>query len=186
MFCEGCGALFVPQNHAHRFCKPGCRFRHNDGPNAFERPFVAYDGEGQDPGIYTLLADSTGRHIKRRSGLRTVECLEFLLRGPKGVNNVWFGIGYDVNMLLVDLPLHGARGSLEALHRDKETFWGDYYLRYIPRKQFLISKGKRGTGAHRSFNSYDTLGFFQASFEQTCADWLRDFDPLISQGKAAR
>jgi len=89
-------------------------------------------------------------------------------------------------MMLHDLPLEGPFGSYEALHRLGETRWGDYYLRYIPRKQFLVCKGEPGTLAYRSFNSYDVQGFFQTNFVTTCKIWLGSVPPMIVEGKACR
>ena len=77
--CEGCGNLFVPLKITQKFCSEQCRDLHyqdasrsrssqrradgykHSGPSgqrdrAITRPFVAWDGEGED-GKYTLLAN---------------------------------------------------------------------------------------------------------------------------------
>ena len=181
MICERCSTSFEPRKSWHRFCTERCQDAALKAgrSGSFERPFVAFDGEGWDA-RYTILADSTGRQIASPAGLSTTDCLEFLLRSQTRVSNVWFGAGYDVNMILGDLPMYGARGSLELLHAQGNVQWGRYYIRYLPRKQLLISDGKR------SYNSYDALGFFQCGFEKVLADWIGEVPDLISWGKANR
>jgi len=192
MTCPNCGAPlnFSLNGATGKWCSERCRSTSRRGPHSvFNRDFVGFDGEGitgDGRPRYILLADSTGRYVRSREGLSTKSCLDFLLDGQRDVNNIWYGCGYDVNMMLHDLPLEGLFGSYEALHRLGETRWGDYYIRYIPRKQFLVSKGEPRTPDYRSFNSYDVQGFFQTNFVAMCKIWLGSIPPIIAEGKACR
>lgn len=149
---------------------------------SFDRPFVAWDGEGED-NRYTLLANSNGDAIHRREGLGTVECLEFLLNYSRvNTTNVWYGFGYDVGMILRDVPLRRARRSLCELWEKGHTRWNGYTITYIPRKSFSVSHHRTG----RRFHAYDTIGFFQCKFETAVNEWCDSVPPIITEGKAAR
>jgi hypothetical protein len=155
-------------------------------------PFIAIDGEGTNTKeivkvidgqnvykqIYTLLSSSDGTFIEEwKTGLPTVECLEFLLKYSGDYYLVGFGIGYDVTKILVDLD----EASLECLWEIGECLWNGYYLKYIPNKIFVVSKGKE-----RRVTLYDTFGFFQKNFIQSLRDWKIDVPEEIIAGKAAR
>lgn len=143
---------------------------------AFERPFRAWDGEGEADKL-TLLANSDGGAIHaRESGLGTEDCLDFLLRAGNENTNVWFAFGYDVNMILRDLP----RRQLQELSQDCETYWHGYRLSYFPRKKFQVSAGGR------SYTSYDAWGFFQSSFIHALEDWSVPIPQIIHAGKRSR
>lgn len=129
-------------------------------------PFVGWDGEGRDvegKHEYTLLHNSRGKYIHDPHGLSTSECLKFLLRESNDCGNekaihVGFAFGYDVNMMLKDVPEH----LLRQLNGDffnnetnqwertgkEECKWFDeteqkwYYLAYRPRKFFRVSRSK--------------------------------------------
>ena len=189
--CPNCENPFQGRA-SQKFCSDECRMSYHNGKGdrhnrtkAFDRRFVAWDGEGEE-GRYTLLANSEGNYIERRSGLKTVECLDFLLSGPQGVNNVWYSFGYDVNMMLHNLPLAAKEHSLKELAETNATTWKGYRIRYIPNKSFAVSKGDKRDGDYRSFNSYDVFGFFQSSFIKAIGEWLKTIPDVITEGKAAR
>ena len=102
--CKHCGNLFIPHRITEAFCSPTChdafykeyhrkrdesRDRNHGGRGdrnrAIERPFVAWDGEGED-GKYTLLANSNGQELVNRDGLSTERCLDFLLSHSRKVS----------------------------------------------------------------------------------------------------
>lgn len=143
--------------------------------------FVALDGEGftdsEGKHIYNLLAASDGSYIHSNAGLKTSECLEYLL--TLKTNNalsifVSYVFSYDVNMILRNLH----PDSIKHLGKhgfcyvyDKNEFGLCYKIEYMPRKSFYLAKGIRDvSGGKRRFkvlNSikvYDVWGFFQSSF----------------------
>lgn len=150
-----------------------------------DRRFVALDGEGWDRTL-ALLADSDGRTLHRRAGVSTQASLDFLLETPRDVNAVWYGFGWDVNMMLGDLPIRGERHSLEDLITNGRTSWRGYHLSYIPRKIFRVFTRREDGKVDRSFTSYDVLGFFGGSFVAACESWGVKLPKVIRTGKAGR
>lgn len=204
--CPICRSLFFPKSKTHWYCSERCRRaadnrsekgrarkrRYEESGRrpkrpyipAFERRFVAWDGEGIED-RYIILANSDGRYIVNEQGLSTEECLEFLLEyAGKPVNHVWFAFGYDVAMMLgASIPLEAeSGGSLRELHENGETRWNDYIIRYIPRKMFQVTH----LPTRRTFTSWDAHGFFQTSFLGAAREWLGDVPELVERGKAAR
>lgn len=157
------------------------RYKQAHPLNAMTKPFVAWDGEGED-GKYTLLANSRGQSIvNREKGLSTVQCLDFLLDAPYGKNNVWFAFGYDVAMMLHDIPIVSSTGpSLLELHTKGSLDWKGYHITYFPKKKFIVAKG------NRSFVSYDTFSFFQTKFTKVIDAWAGGIPELVAKGKEAR
>ncbi len=211
--CKGCGTL-LDASSRYVFCEE-CRDRKRrlGGPSevpVFDRPFMAWDGEGWDC-QYTLLANSAGESIEWDSGLSTEECLDFLLKASPDYNHVWYGFGYDVTMMLKDLPLlalnqkkyaracelratldrkewwkTAVEGSLQELNDWGQTTWEGYRITYIPKKVFAVSVGRKKDGTYRRFSSWDSIGFFQGSFISTLRKWLGEVPDIITEGKAAR
>lgn len=172
VYCKSCGA----KRGKDRPSGPGGK-----APKAISKKFLAWDGEGED-GKYTLLANSEGDVLMDRDGLSTKQCLDFLLEhGHSGWrNNVWYSFGYDVSMILHDIPLLDTELSMERLHTTNELVWKGYKIFYIPRKIFSVTKGGS------TFNSYDTYSFFQKSFVETVESWIGEVPEIIAEGKAAR
>jgi len=147
---------------------------------AFERPFLAVDGEARGD-RYVLLAGSEGGHVWNPRGLGTEEALNFLLDLPRPRILVAFGLDYDVNQILADLPLRGARHSVGDLYLNGWTYWRGFRLRYIPRKFFGISYEHQ-----RSITIYDVWSFFTSSFIRALEEYGIEVPEIIRQGKAAR
>ena len=210
MICEACGKEFYRTANAQRYCKrPECltaraktriavltdKVEKRSGKKEksgamkraghtlplIDRQLVAWDGEGED-GKYTLLACSDRKPIFNRDGLSTEECLYYLTeRDHKDKAHIWYSFGYDVAMILHDIPVFSANGpSLAKLRQDKHLHWHGFYIHYIPRKIFQVKRGPF------SFISYDTFSFFGTTFEKAVADWLKEVPALLSEGKAAR
>jgi len=144
------------------------------------KPFIAIDGEGITRGnkhIYTLLTASTGDYIESWiGGLSTKRCFDFLLQFRGRGILVGFFTGYDVNMMLRDVPLW----HLEELWNLGETKWDGYEIRWMVGKMLILTKdGKRITW-------YDAASFFQKSFIAALQDWGFTVDQEIVEGKANR
>jgi len=145
------------------------------------KKFIAIDGEGYD-GKYALLASLHGS-IQNVAGLDSLSCIRFLHELARVNPNsifIGFGIGYDVNMMLKDLP---DESLIELLDEDiNQTRFGDYILRYYPKKIFEISKG------NVKFKWFDTFSFFGCSFISALTKFLPTWPTLekIAQGKMGR
>lgn len=141
------------------------------------KPFVAIDGEaiGDD---YVLMCDSEGGQLAdlTRGGLTTRECLEFLVTRPPGIL-VCFGLGYDVNNWLRDVP----RPALEALWENKVCHWREWRLEWVPGRWFSV-KDINGRKARVS----EVFGFFQSSFVKALEAWGIGAPAQIARMKAAR
>lgn len=171
--------------------RPGNRHR-SDSPNRIGSRgvayragrFVAIDGEGIQVGRrqnYAYLADSTGREIWDPAGIPTARALDFLLGIPRDYVVVGFGIGYDVEKILADVP-HPIRRLID---RGEKPFWGDYKIEYWPRKKFEVWRfsGGRLTGHVRLD---DVLSNFGQGFEAVAREWLGVKGGVLAEGKARR
>lgn len=128
--------------------------------------FIAIDGEADDDGNYIILCDSTGRTLYDPNGIRSADALDFLLTLPARHEIVCFGLNYDANQWLRELP----RPALERLATDNRCAWnGDYKLEWIPSKSFTV------TVPGRSVTVCEVFGFFQTSFVKALQNW--GFDP---------
>lgn len=182
--CNRCNKLYPLGERSRSFycsdeCQRQARKDQRQHVPAFDRPFRAWDGEGFDK-RYTLLANSQGRYIYNEQGLSTYECLEFLVGSGSGYTDVWFSFGYDVNMILRDIPLTGGYGTLETLYRTNNLRWQDFRIHYVPHKFFSVSR------YDKRFSSTDVFGFFQSSFLKACSAWGIDVPQYVKDGKEGR
>lgn len=139
--------------------------------------FIAVDGEADDDGNYVLLCDSTGRVLYRPGGISTLEAFGFLLQLPRKHELVCYGLNYDSNQWLKDVPLPTLRGL--ATH-GVGTFAGMYRLEWVPSKMFTLSvPGKTVTVC-------EVFGFFQCSFIKALEQWGFDPPRIVEEGKQAR
>lgn len=141
-------------------------------------PFVAIDGEATDDG-YCLLASSDADPMVdlRPGGLHTVRCFEYLLRLPKPAIVVCFGLNYDVNNWLRDMPRH----LLKVLWDKHVVYWRDYRVEWIPGR-WLAVKDCDG----RYCKVHEVWGFFQSSFVRALEDWGIGAPTEIERMKAER
>lgn len=162
------------------------------------RPVVAWDGEGANlpsgEHAYVLLGSSLGGRVSDPAGLSTEACFRFLLaesaRAPADALHVIYGMGYDVNMMLRDLP----RWALQTLWESPNGFvrWGSWGIAYRPNRMLSITSfDGPGRDARKlgRFTLVDAIGFHQAPFVAVAREWLPAGDervPLIEEGKAAR
>lgn len=150
-----------------------------------ERPFVAVDGEGAGTDAlgrqHYMLLRAGDRELFTGKPLSTVECLGFLCDGPPGQLMVGFSFGYDVTMILRDLP----SARRDYLLKDKPqgkgvaryTYWQGFGIEYLPRNYFRVCRSVRvrdpGGDPARDVERpvkgtartvWETFGFFQQSF----------------------
>lgn len=130
------------------------------------REFVSWDGEGvteiDGSHTYVLLANSLGKSLSSRTGLGTASVFEMFLDSPDDVTHIGYGLGYDVNMILVDLP----REALTTLYQTGFVTWNGYRLEWRGGKSFAVRT------RNRRFLIYDVLPFFQRSFVSACDEYL--------------
>lgn len=160
-------------------------------PTKFEAGhFVGWDGEGKSASDgsteYVYLANSEGGELVVEDGIDTATGLATLVReaqriGPSATH-VCFGLSYDANMVLRDVP----RRDLRALWTGAKVRIGRRFkVAYRPRKVLWVKDYSRNA----SVNIWDVFGFFQSSFVQAVEDNLGKADPrlpLIREGKAKR
>lgn len=126
--------------------------------------FIAVDGEADNKGRYIVMCDSLGRVLYKPDGINTQDALDFLLAIPKGFEVVCYGLNYDSNQWMKDLP----RANLERLASDEHhkcTWRGEYKLEWIPSKMFTVSVPKKRVTVCEVF------GFFQTSFVKALQAW---------------
>lgn len=157
-----------------------------------EKRFAGVDGESID-GRFVMLAwatdDGDGHTIEHDEELSTAECLNFLCDIPKGIVCWGFAFGYDVNMMLGDLP----ERLIQKLHDDTRVRWHNFHIHYVPGKLFEVSRWE-GRGRNRRTGGvrvWDMFTWIQTSFARWIAPggWdLADADQLaqIEHWKAKR
>lgn len=127
--------------------------------------FVAVDGEAVKDGRYVLMRSNLGHELINPRGITTRQAFEFLLqlKAPHRVI-VCFGLNYDVNQWIRDLP----RGELQELWETQQTghAWR-YKLRWWPRKYLYV----RDITSQRSIEVAEVLGYFQMPFVDALEAW---------------
>lgn len=141
-------------------------------------PFIAIDGEATDDG-YALLCSSHAVPMSdlRPGGLHTVRCFEYLLRLPKPGIAVCFGLNYDVNNWLRDLPRH----LLKVLWDKHVVYWRDFRIEWIPGRWLAVKDTE-----NRYCKVHEVWGFFQSSFVKALEDWGIGAPEEIKRMKAER
>lgn len=158
------------------------------GPRRNMLPFIALDGEGAGTDEmgrqnYQLLrAGDAGKFstyyaiCEDEKYIPTWKALEFILTLPREATLVGYFFGYDVTMILRDLP-PDRLGDLfgdKSERRNKYTYWQSYGIEYLPRQYFRVCRINRETlrvipNTSRTIN--ETGGFFQKSFVEAIRDW---------------
>lgn len=169
--------------------------------------FIAWDGEGitrtnntaQD---YVLFGSSDFDFppITVESGsLSTVDCLDYMLEvsaaHTSGKNklaiHVGYAFGYDVEMILRDIPPK----TMQVLYKNGHCRWAiltgegmrHYYIEYRKRKWFTVSEiGSNSQG--RSIRIWDIFTFWQTSMVNAVREYMGETEDLkfIMEGKANR
>lgn len=187
---DPCGVCLLPRRvHYVRGHEPDCRcgarhrVRYDDRRHRtrLDRRFwVGLDGEGigRGPHRYVLLAysDATGERqdsIRDNAGLRTRDCLDFLLSMPHDACVAGYYLGYDYSKILADLPNKALyrllRPELRRLPASEggglsTIRWHDYQLQYVAR---ILRVKKRD----RRITIWDVGSFFQTGFVNALEQW---------------
>ena len=155
--------------------------------------FITLDGEGWD-GKYTIFALLDTPPLVNRDGLSTLTILDYIRahkrRTPGDNAYVGFGLGYDFENILRDV----SDADYKKLCADgaNEVIFGDYTLRYIPKKMLFITwetdiPRRDGHGLlNITIVLQDVWGFFQSSFEVALKKWGIPVPEIISKNKASR
>ena len=141
-----------------------------------KRRWIGIDGEGigRDPHCYIQLACSDGDFIERKAGLRTADCLDFLLQlGSRDARVCGYYLSYDWTMILRELPNEDLytllRPELRSRPKDegggfRRIEWGPYTLHYLAGAMW-INRGKRRVTV------WDLGKFYQGPFVEALKDW---------------
>lgn len=165
-------------------------------PASDRRYWIGLDGEGlgREPHRYVLLArsDADGRRasIERRTGLRTGECLRWLLATPSDGRLAGYFLGYDWTMILRDLPNADIYTLLRPELRQRPLAegggfspvrWRGYRLHYLSGMMHLSD------GKGRGVTVWDLGRFFQAPFVDALEAWeIAAPQKMIARMKAKR
>jgi DNA polymerase type B, organellar and viral len=157
------------------------------------KPFIFWDGEGVRQFIcynngeveidfpYCLFGASTGERIKYVN-LSTIDCLELIMRvglKHRGSIHVGFSIGYDINMIIKDLPVR----ALYLLRKDGKCIYEGYRIEHIPKKWIRISYNGK------SVKIFDVFLFFNCKFGEALRKYKIGSDEdlaRIDKGKEER
>lgn len=143
----------------------------------------------------TAASDEETFRLDMGRPLRTHECLSFLYSLPKDRVLVAFSFGYDVAMILRDLPpdklheLHDRDGRTGTDGVVKSVFWEGWLLDWLPRKQFKLGRLNQTTGKVGWRIVSDCFGFFGRGFASVLEEWPVVSDAereAILEGKARR
>lgn len=159
-----------------------------DEQRRLSRQIIAWDGEGVsapdgEAQPYMLLRASTGEQItaQRHDGLDTRRTLTFMLATAaqhKGARHVAYGITYDGNMWLKDLP----RDLLDELVERGRCYWGDFTIEFSSRHSFAVSNRASG----RSVTIWDIQPWFGCRLSDAVRGWLGKDYPGLETFKARR
>lgn len=144
------------------------------------RFWVGLDGEGlgRFPHRYVYLAysDASKRHtdsIKDYNGLKTIDCLDFLLSIPSEARVAGYFLGYDWTKIFKDLPKKAIYDLLRPETRYlgvdgggncRPIRWRGYKIQYIART-VRVSRHERTT------TIWDVGPFFQCAFVKAVEAW---------------
>ena len=154
------------------------------------RVFTGCDGEGagvDELGRQNYLLFRMGeRELYTGSRLQTYELLDFICDHPRADILVGFAFGYDVTMILRDLP----NEQKAKLFKPKEfgpghspfVWYGEFDIDYLPKQYLKVRRIKRirdpETGQVKRVGIkgstriiYETFGFFQKSFLKVCEEF---------------
>lgn len=148
--------------------------------------YVGVDGEGlgRDPHKYVLLcaATNTGQrwYVENPDGLSTTECLKFLVNTLYDCRVFTYGFGYDITMILRDLPDETLYLLLRPNKRYREgklrpVHWRGYELNYLQGK-LTIRKGTKRVAI------WDLIKFYQQTFVASLSQWNNgEWDEVLAR-----
>lgn len=154
------------------------------------RPFIGCDGEGcglDELGRqeYRLFRMGDRELFDDNRHLRTEELLDFICDAPADAILVGFAFGYDVTMILRDLPEKQQRRLFEpkVFGEGKSPFvwFKNFDIDYLPKNYLKVRRVRTirdddGKERRESIKGstriiYETFGFFQKSFVKILADF---------------
>ena len=136
------------------------------------------EGQGRNPHRYIFLACVTedGKRawwIENQFGLRTEQCLDFLVNLPDHIDTFAYGFNYDLTKILQDCddrtlyylfrPELRLRGGARV-RGPRPVYWKGFYLN-LQASKFSIRRGKR------TRIIWDVVKFFQSKFVNALEDW---------------
>jgi len=145
-------------------------------------PFVGCDGEGcgvDDKGRQLFMLFRVGeQELYTGEPLSTREILDFICDTPPGQLLVGFAFGYDVTMILRDLPEAQLRRlfapKLFGEGKSRYVWYKEFDIEYLPKQYFRVrrvsihrysdGREKREPDKSSCRTIYETFGFFQKSF----------------------
>ncbi len=163
--------------------------------------FIAWDGEGitdkEGAHRYTLLANSTGSKLRDSQGISTRAGLDFLCtegrKHPRAIHTIFAG-GYDINMLLKDVPIN----DLYTLQASGTCIYENFAIWYTPKKKFVVNRVNPRRVRYQNNHMvprytgglvlWDSFGFSQSSFVVALENWLGreqvpELDTIIAMKK---
>lgn len=165
-----------------------------------ERPFCGCDGEGagtDEKGRQRYLLFRMGERelFKHGDRLETRELLDFICDHPAGEILVGFAFGYDVTMILMDLPesqkKHIVAKKALGPGVSRFTWYKEFDIEYLPKQYFRVrrvriergpdGREKRTVVKGSTRTIYETFGFFQKSFVKV----IDEFGVGTSDGRLA-
>lgn len=167
----------------------------NGIPEFAIRPFAAVDGEGGTKDgrhhYFLLRAGEHELYNKNDRPLTGIQCMEWLAHLPTDKIYVAFAFGYDVTMMVRDMPMDRLK---RLMARDKRTKvvdgklvtypvdWKQFQLDYMPGKEFKVrvqenywpEDDTRGDDPQWTpwVTVHDTFSFFQCSFVSALKRWF--------------
>lgn len=166
---------------------------------ALNRPFVGCDGEGaglDEHGRQLYLLFRMGEaELFTGERLQSYEILDFICDQPPGKIYVGFAFGYDVTMILRDLPETQQKRLFEPKDFGKGfspfVWYRDFDIDYLPRQYLKVRRvrihvdedGKEHRIAVKGSTRiiYETFGFFQKSFLKVCKEFHVGTDDELKQ-----
>lgn len=155
------------------------------------RRWIGVDGEGvgREPHRYVLLACSDGDSIESRSGLSTVDCLDFLLDlSTRDARVCGYYLSYDWTMILKDLD----DMALYTLFRPELRARGNTFDR-VQYKRYELhwlagAMWIRDTKSSRKLTVWDLGKYYQGPFVNALEDWAirKDVQAEIAAMKKRR
>lgn len=159
-----------------------------------EATYVGIDGEGMEIGgvhKYILLAWSSSDgskkdYVENIHGLSTVECLDFILRIPRGLRPFAFAFNYDISMMLSDvnsetLYLLFRPEMRKGKYGPRPLLWNGYLLN-LQGTKFTVSrapfKGEKKKSVPK-VSVWDIFKFFQSKFTKALETWKIGSDKEI-------
>lgn len=182
----GARAPYNERHARHRANPTFKRSEHKGGvkPTLLDMPICGIDGEGKsrangrhDYTQFVAVSERGGRWCYPEDGadrghISTEACLDFIMRMPDDHVYLGYGLSYDTNMWLRDVP----NLFVDMLLADGKRRYKQFEIEWVERKYMTI----RAYG--RSRTVYDVLAFFQVPFvspdpsivKGACDAWLPD------------